>query len=307
MEFYLAPMEGITTYTYRNTHAELFGECDAYYAPFIVPTDNEKISLKTLRDVKPENNKVNLKVQVMCSTSTAFCEFTKKIKEIGYNEVNINFGCPSGTVVKKTRGSGALKDTQKLDEFLFDIFDKSDIKISVKTRTGFYSHDEFENILKIYKKYPISKLIVHPRIREEYYRGVPNLENFKKAYEASKENLCYNGNIYSVCDYQNILEKFPGINSIMIGRGCVKNPAIFREIKGGNKLTTAELVNFSNTLEKRYLELFKSEINTFRKLKEIWMHAVNNYPEEQKIIKAVRKSSKLAELKSVINSLPELL
>ncbi len=307
MELYLAPMEGITTYTYRNTHAELFGECDAYYAPFIVPTDNEKLSLKTLRDISPVNNRVNLKAQVMCSTPTAFSEFARKIKEIGYDEVNINFGCPSGTVVKKARGSGALKDADKLDKLLCGIFDKADVKISIKTRTGFYSHDEFENILKIYKKYPLSKLIVHPRVREEYYRGEPNLNSFKWAYGVSKENLCYNGNIYSVDDYQNIEERFPDINSVMIGRGCVKNPAIFREIKGGKKLTTAELVNFSNVLEKRYLELFKSEINTLRKLKEIWMYAIMNYPEEHKIIKAVKKSSKLAELNSALNSLPELL
>ena len=306
MELYLAPMEGITTYTYRNTHAELFGECDAYYAPFIVPTDNEKLTLKTLRDIKPENNKVNLKAQVMCSSKKAFSEFVRKIKEIGYDEININLGCPSGTVVKKSRGSGALKDADALDEMLCGFFDEADIKISLKTRAGFYCHDEFENILKIYKKYPVSKLIVHPRVREEYYRGEPNLESFKKAYELFKSKLCYNGDIYSVSDYIKIREMFPDINSVMIGRGCVKNPAIFREIKGGKPLTTAELVNFSNTLEKRYLELFKSEINTLRKLKEIWMHAITNYPEEHKIIKAVKKSSKLCELNNAINSLPEL-
>ncbi len=306
MELYLAPMEGITTYTYRNTHAELFGGSDAYYAPFIVPSDNERVSLRTVRDIKPENNKVNLKVQVMCSNPDAFCKFARKIKAVGYDEVNINFGCPSGTVVKKERGSGALRDTEKLDEILSGFFEKADIKISIKTRTGFYSHDEFENILKIYRKYPLSKLIVHPRVREEYYLGEPNLESFKKAYEASKENLCYNGNIYSVSDYKKIEETFPGINSVMIGRGCVKNPAIFREIKGGKKLTTAELINFSKVLEKRYSELFKSEINTLHKLKEIWSYAIENFPQEHKIIKAVRKSKKLSELNSALNCLPEL-
>ena len=220
--------------------------------------------------------------------------------------MNINFGCPSGTVVKKGRGSGALRDVDQLDEMLFDIFEKTDIKISIKTRTGFYSHDEFETILEVYKKYPISKLIVHPRVREEYYGGETNLESFQKAYESLKEKLCYNGNLYSVSDYKKIEEQFPGMNSVMIGRGCIKNPAIFREIKGGKKLTTAELINFSNRLEKRYLELFKSETNTLHKLKEIWMYAIMNYSEENKVVKAIKKSSKLTELNSAINSLPEL-
>lgn len=307
MELYLAPMEGITTYTYRNTHAEFFGECDAYYAPFIVPTDNEKLSMKNLRDIMPENNRVNLKVQVMCTTSTAFCEFVRKVKELGYDEVNLNLGCPSGTVVKKSRGAGALKNTDTLDDMLSGIFENPDVKISLKTRAGFYSHDEFDDILNIYRKYPMSKLIVHPRIREEYYRGAPNLDSFGKAYDIFKESLCYNGDIYSVGDFRKIVDRFPEIGSIMIGRGCIRNPAIFREIKGGKRLTTAELISFSKALEERYLELFQSDTNTLYKLKEVWMYAITNYPDEHKIIKALKKSSRLSELNSVLNALPEIM
>ena len=306
MELYLAPLEGITTYTYRNAHAELFGECNEYYAPFIVPTDNERLSIKSLRDIMTENNLIRPKVQVMCSTHTAFSEFAKKVKMLGYDEVNINLGCPSGTVVKKYRGSGALRDTEALDEMLCHIFNEADLKISIKTRTGYYSHDEFDDLLKIYEKYPISKLIVHPRIREEYYNGEPNLKSFEKAYNIFKENLCYNGNIYTVNDYSKICEKFSHVDSVMIGRGCIKNPAIFREIKGGKKLSTSELIKFSNLLEKRYFELYDSERNTLHKLKEIWMYAIMNYPDEHKIIKAIKKSEKLIDLNNAINSLPEL-
>ena len=299
-------MEGITTYTYRNTHDELFGGCDAYYAPFIVPTDNERLSVKNLRDIITENNSVKPKIQVMCSTHTAFGEFVKKVKKLDYEEVNINLGCPSGTVVKKYRGSGALRNPEALDEMLFHIFSDNDIKVSIKTRTGFYTHDEFDGLLKIYEKYPVSELIVHPRIRDEFYKGVPNLESFKKAYDIFGEKLCYNGNIYTISDYDAISDKFPNINSVMIGRGGIKNPAIFREIKGGHKLTTAELINFSNLLEKRYYELYHSERNTLHKLKEIWIYAIENYPNEVKIMKAVKKSQNLTELNNAINSLPEL-
>ena len=122
MNLYFAPLEGITTYIFRNTHAELFGGCDEYFAPFIVPTDNEKISLKTLRDITPERNTIKPKVQVMCTTGTAFCEFAKKIHNLGFNEVNLNLGCPSGTVVKKSRGSGALKDVEALNSFFHYVF-----------------------------------------------------------------------------------------------------------------------------------------------------------------------------------------
>ncbi len=306
MNLYFAPLEGITTYTFRNTHRELFGFCDEYYAPFIVPTDNEKISLKTLRDIRFETNIQKPKVQVMCTTSSAFCEFTKKIKTIGYDEVNLNLGCPSGTVVKKSRGSGALKDTEALDRFFDGIFSGSDIKITVKTRTGFYSHDEFDSLMDIYNKYPIKELIVHPRVREEYYKGEPNMESFDKAYSKTNTKLCYNGNIYFVSDYHNICEKYKNLNSVMIGRGAVRNPAIFREIKGGEPLKTEELIRFSKLLEERYFALLDSDRYTLHRLKEIWIYAMDNYKEEKKILKAVKKSSKLSELNSAIEALPEL-
>ncbi|MBO5743477.1 MAG: tRNA-dihydrouridine synthase family protein [Clostridia bacterium] len=306
MNLYFAPLEGITTYTFRNTHRELFGLCDEYYAPFIVPTDNEKISLKTLRDISPEKNIQNPKVQVMCTTASAFCEFSKKIKTIGYNEVNLNLGCPSGTVVKKSRGSGALKDTDSLDRFFDGIFSGTDIKITVKTRAGFYSHDEFESLMNIYNKYPIKELIVHPRVREEYYKGEPNMESFDKAYYKTNTKLCYNGNIYFVSDYLNLCNKYKNLNSVMIGRGAVRNPAIFREIKGGEPLKTEELIRFSKLLEERYFALLDSDRYTLHRLKEIWIYAMDNYKDEKKILKAVKKSSKLSELNSAIENLPYL-
>ena len=306
MNLYFAPMEGITSYTYRNAHYELFGGCDEYFAPFIVPTDNERLSMKTLRDIKDENNIIRPVAQVMCSTGTAFCAFVKKVKPLGFDKVNLNLGCPSGTVVKKMRGAGALKDTKALDEFLDYIFTNTDIDITVKTRAGFYSHDEFPEIFEVYSKYPIKELIIHPRVREEYYKGEPNMATYDYAYQHKCHNLCYNGNIFSKSDFEEIKNKYPLTDSVMIGRGAIINPAIFREIKGGKSLQTEELIKFSNVLEERYLKLLQSEKYTLHRLKEIWIYAITNYPDEPKIAKAIKKANKLSELSSAINCLPEL-
>ncbi len=307
MNLYFAPMEGITTYTYRNTHAEVFGMCDEYFTPFLVPTEQERISRKTLRDIVPEHNIAKIVPQVLCSSDKAFLEFAEKIKELGFEEVNLNFGCPSGTVVKKRRGAGALKDAEALNRFLESIFSKADIKISVKTRAGFYSHDEFDKILEIYNQYPITELIIHPRVREEYYNGVPNMETFDKAYYGSRLKLCYNGNIETVEEFERIKSNYPELHSIMIGRGAVKDPAIFREVKGGSSLKTSELIAFSTLLEERYLKVLGSEVYTLHKLKEIWLHMVRNFPAEKKILKALKKSNKLSDLNNAICCLPELI
>lgn len=306
MNLYFAPMEGITSYTYRNAHSECFGGCDKHFAPFIVPTENERITLKTLRDLLPENNKTKVVPQVLGNDGKVFGEFTKKLEYLGYDEVNLNFGCPSGTVVKKFRGAGALKDLEMLDRFLDEAFSNSDIKISVKTRTGFDSHDEFEKIMEIYNKYPISELIVHPRIREEYYKGVPNMESFDKAYNTSKPDLCYNGDVWTKDRFDEIVAKYPNIKSVMLGRCAVKNPALFREINGGEKFKTKELVDFTKVLQERYMELLKSEHYTFLRLKELWMLMILNYEDETKIVKAIKKSKKLEELNGALAFLPEI-
>ena len=299
-------MEGITSYTYRNAHSECFGGCDKYFAPFIVPTENERITLKTLRDLLPENNRVKVVPQVLSNDGKVFGEFAKKLQYLGYDEVNLNFGCPSGTVVKKFRGAGALKDLDALDSFLNDAFSNSDIKISVKTRTGFNSHDEFDKILEIYNKYPICEIIVHPRIREEYYKGMPDMKSFDKAYNGAKADLCYNGDVWTKEIFDKISEKYPNTKSVMLGRCAVKNPALFREIKGGERLKTKELIDFTNILKERYMELLKSEHNTFLRLKELWMLMVLNYQDEKKNVKAIKKSNKLSNLNCALAELPEI-
>ncbi len=303
MKLYFAPLEGITTYTYRNAHAENFTGVDTYFAPFIVPTDNERISIKTLRDILPENNSTKIIPQVLCSSSDAFSEFVKKIKDLGYTKVNLNLGCPSGTVVKKRRGSGALRDTDELDRFLDGIFSKSDIDISLKTRTGFYSHEEFPTLIDIYNKYPVAELIIHPRVREELYSGKPNMDSFDYAYRNSEHKLCYNGDIVTVEDYKKICERYPDLESIMIGRGAIANPALFREIRGGEKIKTEELIRFSQILEERYFKVLGCEHYTLHRLKEIWLYIMKNFPDDKKTTKAIKKSNSLADINNAIKNM----
>ena len=241
MKLYFAPMEGITAYTYRNTHAEIFGGCDRYFAPFIVPSESERISRKTLRDIIKDNNSVDLCPQVLCNSAEAFINFANRIRYAGFNEVNLNLGCPSGTVVKKGRGAGTLKDTEALDRFFDKVFSETNIKISVKTRAGYLSHDEFDDILKVYNKYPVDELIIHPRVREEFYSGVPNMDTFDKAYNGSELKLCYNGNIYTKEDFEKIEAKYPKLSSVMIGREQLQILRFSEKLKVGNSLKQVSL------------------------------------------------------------------
>lgn len=305
MKLYFAPLEGITTNVYRNAHFEMFGGCDEYYAPFITPSDNEKITRKGLKDIFPEENRYNLKIQVLANKSEAFLKFEKKVASLGYDEININLGCPSSTVVKKGRGSGFLREREALDNFLYEIFSQTNAKVSIKTRTGFHSGEEMEKLIEIYNKYPLSLLIIHPRARSDFYKGEPDMEVFQKAYQKSNNKVCYNGNVFNASDFDNICKNYPNIDSVMLGRGAIVNPAIFRELKGGKKITTDELVEFSMLLLDRYNAVLRSDTYTLNKLKELWLYGMWNFPEEKKILKAIKKSDKLSDLVNAIHLLPE--
>ena len=208
MKLYLAPLEGITGYIYRNALAAVFEQPDKFFAPFIGTSQNKKFSNKEVRDINPQNNKINVLIpQLMTKQTDQALSAMSKLKDYGYTEVNINAGCPSGTVVSKGRGSGLLKNLEDLDILLDKMVNESGMEISVKTRIGMYETEEFYEILEIYNKYNLKELIIHPRVREDFYNNTPNLEVFEYAYKNSKNKLCYNGDVNSVDDYNKIKEK----------------------------------------------------------------------------------------------------
>lgn len=137
MKFYFAPMEGITIYLYRNAYEKFFGEIDKYFTPFIMPNGKRIFKTRELQDVLPENNEgICVVPQILTKKPEEFIKTEKELKAMGYEEVNLNVGCPSKTVVSKGKGSGFLKEPEELDDFLIEIFEKLDMKISVKTRIG---------------------------------------------------------------------------------------------------------------------------------------------------------------------------
>lgn len=306
MKLYFAPLEGIGTYIYRNAHNQFFGGCDAYYAPFIYPTESERISKKHLKDILPENNSgINIMVQILTNNVMATVNFCEKIKSLGYDEVNINMGCPYTMVVKKGRGAGLIKDKFVLKKFLDEIYSRLDIDVTLKTRAGYTSSEEMEDIIRICNNYSMPRLIIHPRTREEFYKGMPHMDAFDAAYKLSVNKLCYNGDVYSVEDFNRITAAYPNLDSVMIGRGILRNPALFREINGGKRLNTDELKDFTMFLGDIYFDILKSETFTLHKLKEIWVYMSQNYPQDKKAWKKMKKSNNLADFYAAMNLLPK--
>lgn len=304
MELYFAPFEGISGYVYRNALNRHFGQIDKFFIPFILPNQFGKLSYKETNDVLPEHNKGMIAVpQILTNVSEDFLCTAKILEDYGYDEINLNLGCPSRTVVTKGRGSGFLGAPEKLDRFFDEIFEKVKIKVSVKTRIGLYEAQEFDHIMEIFNKYPLSELIIHPRLQQDMYKGTPDLETFEAALKKSKNSVCYNGDIFTKEDYDRIQERFVGIEKIMLGRGMLINPGLAREIRTGIKTDKMTLRAFHDEILDEYKKVLFGEKTVLFKMKEFWFYVGDLFVDSGKYIKKIRKSEKIAMYESVVKQL----
>ena len=304
MNLYLAPLEGITGHIYRNALHQCFDGFDKYFIPFISPNQKGHFSTREKKDVMPEHNQGMYAVpQILTNNVEDFLCTAQKLGDYGYKEVNLNLGCPSGTVTAKGKGAGFLAEPQKLDQFLDQIFSKLDMKISIKTRIGTHYEEDWEYLLAIYEKYPIHELIIHPRIQTDMYRGVPRLGAYEKAVNRLKMPLCYNGNLFSAADYKRITERFPDTCCFMYGRGLITNPGLVTEIREGIRPNKKTVREFHDCLFEEYRELLSGERNVLFRMKELWSYMAVNFTNYEKYAKKIKKSQHLSEYSSVVSSL----
>ena len=298
MRYYLAPMEGITDSIYRRVHHKFFSGVDAYYMPFISPTIHRCLTNREAREV-PFADTVDFYAvpQLMTKVPEDFLWAAQECKDRGYDEVNLNVGCPSGTVVAKKKGSGMLEDPENLDRFLGEIFEKSPLPVSVKTRLGLNEPTEFPRILEIYNQYPIKELTIHPRVRKQFYKGDVDMEMFRYALENSKNPVCFNGNVRTLSEAEVFEKEFPQVQSMMIGRGLIGNPAML-EPGGEGKLEA-----FHDALLEQYIVEFGGPRNAMFRMKENWRHMIWMFDDNEKLWKKLRKCTDVNEYRSIVREI----
>jgi len=307
MNYYLAPMEGITGYVYRNVHHLFFPEgMERYYTPFL-STNHLTFTNKEKKDTMPENNKgINVVPQILTRKAGEFVWAVHTLVDLGYEEVNLNLGCPAPTVVKKGKGAGLLTDPDELDEFLNEIFEQlagEKTRVSLKTRIGMHDPEEMNGLMEVYNKYPICELIIHSRVRDDFYRNHANLEAFEKAFADSRIPICYNGDITTAVESQVILSRFPDLDAIMLGRGLIANPALVREITQNKALTQTELKHFLQSLWDAYEDAMESELNVICKMKELRMYMGTMFSDSERYVRKIQKAQTKSEYRTAVNNL----
>lgn len=285
----LAPMEGITGRVFRRIHAECFGALDRYYTPFLTPAHvGSAFGKRAAAETDPEANRgLDVVPQLMTNDTEEFLWSAGLLAEMGYSEVNLNLGCPSGTVVSKGKGAGFLRDPEALDAFLERICGESPVPVSVKTRIGIRDDAEFETILRVYCRHPLAELIVHPRVQKDRYQGFPRREAYGRTLLAAPFPVAYNGDLFGVGDVEALVAEYPETRHVMLGRGILANPALARMLRGGSPATVEELERFHD----RLFDAYRSEIggNAVFRMKEWWSYARFAFADPLSVHRAVRK------------------
>ena len=299
MRYYYAPLEGITDATFRRLHHKYFPGVDRYFMPFISPTIHRCLTAREAREL-PEADSVPFTAvpQLLGKNVEDMLWAIEICRDLGYDEVNINLGCPSGTVVSKGKGSGMLSDIYALDAFLESIYAHAVLPVSLKTRIGVNDSENWERILEIYRDYPVKELTVHPRIRKAFYKGNCDLEAFAKAVEGSPFPVCYNGNISSLEDVRAISAQFPSVGSVMIGRGLVADPGM---LSGGTDRQTLQA--FLNELSDTYCTIFGSKRNAIYRMKDNWHYLIALFEGSDKLWKEMRKSTDYDRFMAIANEI----
>ncbi|MGF7142500.1 tRNA-dihydrouridine synthase [Anaerotaenia torta] len=304
MNLYFAPMEGLTGYVYRNAFHKYFPGIDKYFSPFIAANQQEGFKSRDSKDILPENNRgLFLVPQLLANQAKDFIHTSEKIKRLGYEEINLNLGCPSGTVVAKNKGAGFLARREQLDAFLEEIFEASVTRISVKTRIGKEDPEEFYELIEIFNKYPITELIIHPRLQKDYYKNTPNMAVFSDAVRLSRNPLGYNGDIITAEGFRQITRTYPDLKAVMLGRGLLADPRLLSEITGNPYPEQSRLEAFHDEVYQGYLREIGDERNTLFKMKEFWSYFIRLFPDSDKSSKKIRKAGKSSEYETAVAEL----
>lgn len=308
----LGPFQGITDAPFRNVFKKHFGGIDKYYTPFFTGIQKDHAKNLQVEEIDPRFNDVEtLTPQILSNDGEEIIRFATQCKELGYKEINLNMGCPFPRVANKKRGSGLLPYPEKIEAMLSTVFERIDIKFSVKCRLGFFDPDEIVSVIEVFNQYPLSELIIHPRIGKQLYKGEADVKRFAELIPMIKAPLVYNGDIVSVESFERIREQVQPVNEFMLGRGLLANPFLAEEIKNGelNELSKP-VCQKKDRLHAYVVDLYEDRLRhaggspkVLGRMKELWSYLMYSFDEPQIIWRKIKKINALKEYEETVEEL----
>ncbi len=307
-KIYLAPMQGFTDYIYRNAYSHYFQGIDKYFSSYLVVEKDGSIRSSKIKEIMPDNNNVSVIPQILPANGKELTLLTNAIANYSYSEININMACPYPMVTRRGRGAGLLAYPDRIDEILDTAFSKPDLHFSIKIRAGLTSFDEINHLTDLLNKYPLTEIILHPRIATQLYKGEPDTEVFLSVKDKVNHSLVYNGNIFSTEDYERINTRINGQSLYMLGRGILANPFLPEEIKNSGEVTPSKnrneiLKQFHAELFSGYLSIAPNKKQLLIKMTQMWKYLSNSFNEPAKVYKKIKKATSIDRYQAAIEEI----
>ena len=297
-----SPLQGFTDFRFRNAFHEIFGGIDTFYAPYIKYGGKLEIKGSYQRDLNPDNNRVpELIPQVMTAKVEEFLHATEYIRSLGYKEINWNLGCPYPMACKKGMGSGLINDAEKIDAILNRVHSETDVTVSMKMRMGYNEPTEILKVFPVLEKYPIKSIAIHARLGKQLYKGAVDLESFETCLDHTKQPIYYNGDITSVSSFRDRVERFPSVNTFLIGRGLIADPFLPLMIKDNTNVYPedrwAKMELFHNRLFDEYDAFLQGTSHLISKMHNFWEYYSVGFENPKKVFKKIKKAKNIIQYK----------
>ena len=313
----LGPFQGITDAPFRNVFKKHFGGIDKFYTPFFTGIQKDHAKNMQVEEIDPACNDVEtLTPQLLSTDAEEILRFATQCKALGYKEINLNMGCPFPRVANKKRGSGLLPYPEKIDAMLGQVFEQIEVGFSVKCRLGYVSPDEIYPVIEVFNKYPLSELIIHPRIGKQLYKGEADVKRFSELIPMIKAPLVYNGDIVSVESFERIREEVKPVNEFMLGRGLLANPFLAEEIQcrldchASLRFARNDIPgNRTERLHAYVVDLYEDRLRhaggspkVLGMMKELWSYLMYSFDEPQDIWRKIKKINALKEYEEAVET-----
>lgn len=305
-EIHFAPLQGYTDWIYRNNFARFFGGVDVYYTPFVRLESGHAFRNRDLRDMEPANNTVPLLIpQILPGNAVEFRELTRLVVSKGYQQIDINLGCPFPLIAGKKKGAGMLPYPELVKETLSPIENFPDIRFSVKMRLGWENAGEVCGLADVINNLRLDHVSVHARIGIQQYKGFPDYESFSCFYQICEHPLFYNGDLKSMEEIHQIFEKYPKLRGVLIGRGLLSSPWMAADFCKNETKSDSErkkqVYTFHETLFNDYENYLQGENQLLTKMKTLWDYLLPDT--DRKIIKKIRKAKRLSDYCQVVKQI----
>jgi tRNA-dihydrouridine synthase B len=302
----LAPLRGFTDAVFRNVFQRHFQGLTEAVAPFVTSTKGRRVNPSHLRDLVPSDNSgVPVIPQILSNDTGAFIRLAKTLVDEGYGEINWNLGCPFPMVAKKKRGAGLLPYPDLIDRFLERICSVSAIRLSVKTRLGRFSAAEMKHLIPVFNRYPLARVIIHPRTGVQMYTGSVDLDAFAESQAGIDHPVVYNGDIVSPDTFRLLEERFPDVSGWMLGRGLIAKPFLAEMIQGGTSSIPGRIArfrSFHDDLVDGYGDALCGPAHVMDRMKGFWRYFADGFVDGQLILKRVRKAGSLERYRKMVAS-----